>query len=126
MTQPFDGFIGDRVPDQGGPALVYVVRGSDRKPLDPRNYIRDHSPDGFQWGYGGSGPAQLALAICCEVAGVPRGRRVYQDFKARIVASLPDHWELTRADVEREIVQIERARLERDERKMRREIADDD
>lgn len=25
--------------------------------------VWNHSPDGFNWGYGGSGPAQLALAI---------------------------------------------------------------
>lgn len=26
-------------------------------------HIRHHSPDGFEWGYGGSGPADLALSI---------------------------------------------------------------
>lgn len=31
--------------------------------LDPRFDLRFHSPDGFEWGYGGSGPAQLALAL---------------------------------------------------------------
>ena len=29
--------------------------------------IADHSPDGFQWGYSGSGPAQLAAAILYEI-----------------------------------------------------------
>ena len=29
--------------------------------------VYNHSPDGFDWGYGGSGPAQLALAICIEL-----------------------------------------------------------
>ena len=33
--------------------------------------IVDHSPDGFQWGYNGSGPAQLAAAILNEVTGDP-------------------------------------------------------
>jgi len=33
------------------------------KRLDPRNDIRNHSPAGFEWGYCGSGPAQLALAL---------------------------------------------------------------
>ena len=28
--------------------------------------VVDHSPDGFQWGYLGSGPAQLAAAILNE------------------------------------------------------------
>lgn len=26
--------------------------------------VTHHSPDGFEWGYGGSGPADLALNIC--------------------------------------------------------------
>ncbi len=28
-----------------------------------------HSPTGFEWGYGGAGPAQLALAILADVTG---------------------------------------------------------
>ena len=28
--------------------------------------IINHSPDGFNWGYGGSGPAQLSLAMCLD------------------------------------------------------------
>lgn len=34
--------------------------------LNPRNDLCNHSPDGFEWGYGGSGPAQLALAILVD------------------------------------------------------------
>jgi hypothetical protein len=29
-----------------------------------------HSPDGFETGYGGSGPADLALSILCDFCGV--------------------------------------------------------
>lgn len=29
----------------------------------------NHSPDGFNWGYGGSGPAQLSLAIALKLWG---------------------------------------------------------
>lgn len=35
----------------------------DGEPLDLRLELRNHSPTGFDWGYCGSGPAQLALAI---------------------------------------------------------------
>jgi hypothetical protein len=37
----------------------------DGEPLDPAasRKVYNHSPDGFAWGYNGSGPAQLALAI---------------------------------------------------------------
>lgn len=50
--------------------------------------IRNHSPDGFSWGYGGSGPSQLALAILLELH--PEGaQQLYQDFKFDFIAGLP-------------------------------------
>lgn len=51
--------------------------------------IRNHSPDGFNWGYGGSGPAQLALAILLEYLPVKYATKLYQDFNFKFVASLP-------------------------------------
>lgn len=54
--------------------------------------IRNHSPDGFNWGYGGSGPAQLALAILLEVAADKNiALANYQDFKWNIIAALPQN-----------------------------------
>ena len=40
--------------------------------LDPvrSQQVRNYSTGGFEWGYGGSGPAQLALALLLE-AGLP-------------------------------------------------------
>ena len=40
----------------------------DDRVLDPSRsqQIFNHSPNGFSWGYGGSGPAQLALALLLE------------------------------------------------------------
>ena len=62
------------------------------KPLSPRasQAVWNHSPDGFNWGYGGSGPAQLALAILLE-AGLRREEavRLHQDFKWDFVARWP-------------------------------------
>ncbi len=60
----------------------------DGKLLDPSlsQMVWNHSPDGFNWGYDGSGPAQLALAIMLELTGKPDG---HQDFKWRIVSRLP-------------------------------------
>jgi len=52
----------------------------------PSQKVWNHSPDGFNWGYGGSGPAQLALAIMLKLTGKHDG---YQDFKFRFVAGLP-------------------------------------
>lgn len=60
----------------------------DKEELLPERSQRamNHSPDGFNWGYGGSGPAQLALAIVLALTGKSDG---YQDFKWRVIASLP-------------------------------------
>lgn len=51
--------------------------------------VINHSPDGFMWGYGGSGPAQLALAICLEFVTEQRAKAIYQQFKFKTIAQLP-------------------------------------
>lgn len=52
--------------------------------------VFNHSPDGFNWSYGGSGPAQLALAVLLEVTN---DRNIamanYQRFKWKVIAALP-------------------------------------
>ncbi len=63
----------------------------DGKKLNPApsQKVRNHSPQGFNWGYSGSGPAQLALAICLELYGEEKARKEYQDFKFKHIAALP-------------------------------------
>jgi hypothetical protein len=52
--------------------------------------LRGHSPTGPEWGYGGSGPAQLALALAADVLGDDEeAQDVYQRLKARVVGRLP-------------------------------------
>jgi hypothetical protein len=60
----------------------------DGKRLDPRpsQKYHNHSPDGFNWGYAGSGPAQLALAIMLKITGKPDG---YMDLKFDFITTLP-------------------------------------
>jgi hypothetical protein len=94
--------------------LVYQVT-VDGRPLNPRHDIHNHSPDGFCWGYSGSGPAQLALALCADaLQDDDRALAVYQHFKERTVArwgvegKASPSWELS-SDVVVEIVEsIER------------------
>ena len=50
--------------------------------------IYNHSPDGFNWGYFGSGPAQLALAICLIYVDKDTALACYQDFKREFIALL--------------------------------------
>lgn len=61
----------------------------------------NHSPDGFSWGYHGSGPAQLAFAILFDVTNdADKTQRFYQDYKSIVIAQLGDRpWELTAASV---------------------------
>src|SRR5947209_19175407 len=66
-------------------------------PLNPRLDLWNHSPTGFEWGYGGSGPAQLALALLADhLADDDQAVRLHQSFKFAVVVKLPNTgWTLT-------------------------------
>lgn len=58
-------------------------------PLEPSLKLRNHSPTGFEWGYSGSGPAQLALAILLDYTGDEKVALIhYMDFKFDVIARL--------------------------------------
>jgi hypothetical protein len=85
------------------------------KPLDPGFAYLRHSPNGFAWGYLGSGPAQLAFAILLDHFGEP-GPAVlhYQDFKFSIIASfaVDEGLEITTEQIENFLAwnRVERSR----------------
>jgi len=96
--------------------------------LDPRHDIRNHSPDGFEWGYHGSGPAQLALAILAheyrddeddeddEVA-----LKYYTRFKDEVVANWRGSlWETDSFEVRKVIDRLEKELSTRGDTKPRR------
>jgi hypothetical protein len=67
-----------------GYGSVYSVK----KPLNPRHDLRNHSQT-FAWGYGGSGPAQLALAILADfLENDEMALKLYQKFKFHVIAGL--------------------------------------
>jgi hypothetical protein len=80
------------------PANVHKITGVaatrqvfiDGKELLPvaSQRIWNHSPDGFSWGYGGSGPAQLALAIILELFDEETAHAFHQKFKFDIIQPL--------------------------------------
>ena len=74
--------------------------------------MRNHSPTGFGWGYAGSGPAQLALALAADALGDDeRALGVYQDLKFKLVGRLPgDGWTLTEGDVRAAVARLEAER----------------
>jgi hypothetical protein len=85
-------FSGNR--SGSGAAVTMTVAGVTR-PLPTHHELRNHSPGGFEWGYAGSGPAQLALAMCVELVGDRVAEYVYQGVKDRLVSGIrTDEWTL--------------------------------
>lgn len=54
----------------------------------PHRYVV-HSPTGFSWGYGGSGPADLALNILALFIPPQEAWRLHQAFKWDVIAGVP-------------------------------------
>ena len=108
--------VQSRVSDDGDTVYVgYRRRGraivenqSDQEQLTPERSLAlvNHSPSGFEWGYGGSGPAQLALALLLDYTGDEAfALDHYQEFKTEVVSQLectgPDGcWRLTSSDID--------------------------
>ena len=96
--EPYGNIVLRRVTDDRSPYTIQTnVRWS----------VMQHSPSGFEWNYGGSGPADLALNIlnmfvppgtdghrtvgCTEGAASETAYRLHQEFKREFVAPVP--WE---------------------------------
>jgi hypothetical protein len=104
-------YTGYRQRNASGHATAFTVivhePGQPPRPLD----LRCHSLE-FNWGYGGSGPAQLALALAADVLGNDEAAQdVYQRLKFRVVGRLPeDGWSLTENQLRNAIRQIQQDR----------------
>ena len=86
----FSGYYDQRA---GRPMVLFDGQPMALPPLRP-DEVR-HSPTGFNWGYQGSGPAELARAILIAVLpDEPAARHpgCYQRFKAEIVAVMDREW----------------------------------
>jgi hypothetical protein len=111
-------YRGERDPTRpvGEEVSVTAVRGGTRKRktelLDERHDLANHSPAGFEFGYGGSGPHQLALAILAEHADEETALRHYGAFLDAVIADLPatgpTEWEIDGADVDAFLADHER------------------
>ena len=84
----------------GGVGGQLVTKEDDILSPIPSQRLCAHSPDGFNWGYGGSSPAQLALALLLDATGDEKTAREYhQDFKWEFVAKWGDIWHITREEI---------------------------
>jgi hypothetical protein len=91
-------YVGRRT--TGGVTVTRELPGGGTEPLPLRLDLWSHSPSGFEWGYGGSSPAQLALAILSDAVGDERALPNYQQFKFSVIGGLRRMgWVLTRDEV---------------------------
>lgn len=118
-------YVGTR--DADSARVTVLVDGAPQYALPPRLDIRNHSPSGFNWGYHGSGPAQLALAILADYlsTNIPEylsavltveesadldwrrlsyadriAEALHQQFKRTMIARIEsDNWRLTEDDI---------------------------
>ncbi len=107
------GFRTTRASIGRGDAVVTVIEpDKPPRPLDPRLDLRSHSPTGFEWGYAGSGPAQLALALAADVLrDDDRALLVYQRLKFELVGAFAEEgWALTEAQLWGTILTLEAQR----------------
>lgn len=85
--------------DEIGDCRVFVIDPETGKDA-PLRHVVHHSPTGFEWGYSGSGPADLALSILADYYGEkPTKSQIYrggckcwgphQRFKSVFIAPQP-------------------------------------
>jgi len=93
-----------------GRAAVVTVDG---RRLNLRLDLWNHSPSGFEWGYGGSGPAQLALAILADhCSDDEQAFNFHHRFKWAVVAEWPySGWTITGAEIELVLQQLHEGEL---------------
>lgn len=76
-------YLGTRAPE----VRVQVVTDGSCRALRTRD--ARHSPTGLEWGYAGSGPAELARQLLWDLTGEEPVPALYQAFKARFVEHFP-------------------------------------
>lgn len=73
----------------------------DGEPLPRRYDLLSASPSGFEFSFGGSGPAQLAVAMLAHAYTDEFAVEHYQQFKREVVAKLPEEgWTLRERDLD--------------------------
>lgn len=63
-----------------------------------------HSPSGLNWGYLGSGPADLARSILWNYLRREPNRNLYMAFKEAFVSGWSDKWKITSTQIKKWII----------------------
>jgi hypothetical protein len=81
---------------------------ADGAPLDPRTDLKRFTDRGFEWTYEGVEPSQLALALLAHHLGDDtKAESLCDQFMRRIIANLDNDWELTAADIDGALSDLE-------------------
>jgi len=110
--KPVDKVYEARRGHEGAEVLATV----DGRPL---YHVVWHSPTGFEMGYGGSGPADLALSILADYFGERPSREDFRDttpqcwahhhdFKFHFIAPHRDHLLITTTEIANWLARVER------------------
>jgi hypothetical protein len=106
-------YVGMRV--DGTPVVLKLTVHERLSPDRSLGLVR-HSPAGFDWGYVGSGPAQLACALLLDYTDNETvAQKHYIQFRDDVVSQLvcdgpADCWHLTGEDIEAALVEFEEDR----------------
>ena len=100
--RPILAFRGIR--EENGTCRLYYLhqKGMEEITIHYSQTAYVHSYD-FEWGYGGSGPAQTALAILMEVTEDKQlSLRLYQHLKHQVIAHAPYHgWKIPMEELQK-------------------------
>lgn len=106
-------YRGDRKDNRCTVAVIVPARGESPENSYLLPLARDvvkHSQE-FNWGYGGSGPAQLAMAILVDSIGRELARECYQEFKADVIATIQsDRFQIDEIEIRRWLARRQRAK----------------
>ena len=106
-------YVGMRV--DGTPVVLNLTTHERLSPNRSLGLVR-HSPAGFDWGYVGSGPAQLACALLLDYTDDETvAEKHYIQFRDDVVSQLvcdgpADCWHLTGEDIEAALAEFEEYR----------------
>ena len=81
-------------------------------PLASRNDIRSFTHTGFEWGFVGPGPQQLALALLADHLGNDeQALALCRSFMERLTSQLDNAWRVTAADISAELERCDLRRV---------------
>lgn len=115
MREPDVLYRGERLDGSNGVDVLVTVDGRRLWPSLSWK-VRNHSPTGFEWGYNGSGPSQLALALVLDALnGTMPDREVearalacYVWFRWATVACWEESWTITAGEIRAWVDRFER------------------